>query len=636
MAKNTIIDGIAASEHLDSSGESLSIDGMDISSLGGSDSILNWEHGSKERPSQVVGKVTFARKIFKASDAKNKREKYFWNKVKKPFVYIKAELFDGIGHSGAQDVAAMLKYKNRDKGKKSRLVVGFSIEGGKMDKKGMVVTKSIARDVAITVKPCNKVCDAEIAQSDESDDFLYKNQDYDCEILQKGEFVINSRSYRDLIVSDIKKSFPKLKQDYQSKVDSFKDTKSFKQKSDKSDEIGKLASKPIGKPANAKPKRQFDSKSAPSTLKVGDRIKYEKKKMKTGKDIYNNPDTWKSENNMRKALVAGMMNAAPSALTGGAALASEDLMGAIQDVTNKKKNKKKIKKNHPAISFPMLGIENDPKSQVKRLDPKTMKDKAYKTTSGKEYSQADIEGKKIANKFTQNKIKKVKRKYPEYAETKTTADQNLNNKMAQRVSDTLNPERKAGTAMAGSGLESAYDYSKEKTREEMKANNGKGNFPSTQQHEGLHLTLGKIENVSSQKHRSALVNHMLDNFFEKDDLKDIQNMVEGIGYKSKPGVNIREEYLTHIMDLIQNPKKREYFHKQSSHANSGELPSKEAIQKDWDRMNRLKSGYLSVVKAMKSLDSKQLEDIYKKSQKKQPRKKVEVERVAPGVSGIKR
>ena len=31
MKKNTTIDGIAASEHLDSSGESLSIEGMDIS-----------------------------------------------------------------------------------------------------------------------------------------------------------------------------------------------------------------------------------------------------------------------------------------------------------------------------------------------------------------------------------------------------------------------------------------------------------------------------------------------------------------------------------------------------------------------------------------------------------------------------
>jgi hypothetical protein len=194
MKKNTIIDGIAASEHLDSSGESLSIEGMDISSLGGPDSILNWEHGSKEKPSQVVGKVTFARKIMKEKDAKNKREAYFWNKIKKPFLYIKAELFDGLGHSGAQDVAAMLKYKNKDKGEDSRLVVGFSIEGGKIEKKGMQVVKSIARDVAITVKPCNKVCDAELIEGDFDDDFLYKNNVFECEILKKTHFDIKKEN----------------------------------------------------------------------------------------------------------------------------------------------------------------------------------------------------------------------------------------------------------------------------------------------------------------------------------------------------------------------------------------------------------------------------------------------------------
>ena len=277
MKKNTIIDGIAASEHLDSSGESLSVKGMDISSLGGPDSILNWEHGAKESSRQVVGKVTFARKIFNKEECKTRREKYFWNKVKKPFVYIKAELFDGLGHSGAQDVAAMLKYKNKDKGEDSRLVVGFSIEGGKMDKKGMIVTKSIARDVAITVKPCNKVCDAEILENTKDEkDFLYKNQQYDCEILEKGDLYVNLNSYerfsktegkfRSMILADIQKTEKK------------------------------------------------------------ETIKIPAKKAKKSK--------YETKNNMRKALIAGMMGGAPSGKTGMAALATEDLLGS------KKKQKK--------------------------------------------------------------------------------------------------------------------------------------------------------------------------------------------------------------------------------------------------------------------------------------------------------
>jgi len=315
MKKNTIIDGIAASEHLDSSGESLSIEGMDISSLGGPDSILNWEHGSKDRPSQVVGKVTFAKKIMKKDGAKTKREKYFWNKIKKPFVYIKAELFDGIGHSGAQDVAAMLRYKNKDKGEESRLVVGFSIEGGKMDKKGMVVTKSIARDVAITVKPCNKVCDAELIEDNDDEDFLYKNQDFDCEILEKGSVKINTSAYRDLILSDIKKST-----------------------------VGNTT------------KRIFSSGEEPETLRTGDKILHNKTgSMRTGKDIYNDPKTWESpekkkpygtENSMRKALIAGMMAGSPDSLSGGAALAAEELVPEMQNVSVPSKKKgKKLKKS---------------------------------------------------------------------------------------------------------------------------------------------------------------------------------------------------------------------------------------------------------------------------------------------------
>jgi len=311
MAKNTIIDGIAASEHLDSSGESLSIEGMDISSLGGPDSILNWEHGSKDRPSQVVGKVTFARKIMKKDDAKNKREAYFWNKIKKPFVYIKAELFDGLGHSGAQDVAAMLKYKNKDKGKNSRLVVGFSIEGGKIEKKGMQVTKSIARDVAITVKPCNKVCDAELIEGNFDDDFLYKNQNWDCEILSKGEILTKSISYRNLIVKDIKKNGDAVEA-YQKKYNQIRregGLKENKKRNSKKKEIEKLANKKI--------------------------------------NISTTENTWNSseKNNMRKALIAGVMSGTPDSLTGGAALAAECLEGKIQNTSKPKKNKKKIDKN---------------------------------------------------------------------------------------------------------------------------------------------------------------------------------------------------------------------------------------------------------------------------------------------------
>jgi hypothetical protein len=987
MKKNTIIDGIAASEHLDSSGESLSIKGMDISSLGGPDSILNWEHGSKDRPSQVVGKVTFAKKMLKASDAKTKREKYFWNKVKKPMVYIKAELFDGIGHSGAQDVAAMLRYKNKDKGEDSRLVVGFSIEGGKMEKKGMVVTKSIARDVAITVKPCNKVCDAELIEDDVDEDFLYKNQQFDCEILNKGDLKLN-KGFRQLILEDIKKSLPS-KDDFNANAQRMIDTKSFKQKSDIADRIGKLASKPLSQPPEAKPKRQFTPDNAPKRdMQIGDRINYGKKgayKPKTGKDIYSNPDTWKSENNMRKAIVAGMMGGSPDSKTGGAALASEDLdatlqkpfrskaqrrfayaneekfggkegikeweektpknisekikknesqMNSLEDnpaylqhyspqaglksidpnkmgtgvdkrtrgrsLENKisfyyphnyespenivtgqskskytvkvpkdhkiyssqehgpdmirmakeknngifsmdhfintlkengyhgfksspsgidmvamfhelpvhseesivKKNEKleknetnhfflqphilfsveqpyhptKYKINHgaffnklkqkgfdvdhvsgkyggkensivvknptpeqasyinkvsqklgqdsvihsdglnhkmlylngekagkyhigqgtnihekepedfysttslgthfthnfdfdnlhsdrplkkheklkkmsqPDIGFPNLGIENNPRMNVKKLDKETMHEKKYKTKSGKEYSQADIEGKKIANKIfsglkkPQNTFEGVVKDGKEGVATNNASRKNeLRNMIIDKkrkdkekeVVEMLDP-KKAGTTIGTNRFEEGFDFSKVQTKEKMKQTKGKGNAPTTEKHESLHLALGNVARKYSKEHKKNLINHIIDNYFDPKDVKKLSHFVQDIGYK-KDDPHFKEEILTHAMDLTQNPKKRDRFHSKFSHILSEDLKPIEAQKKDDERMKRIKNSYLKAYKAMKKLTPGQLEAInHIYNRKKIKNNEVKVQKIPPGLSGIKR
>lgn len=161
--RGTFIHGVAASEHLDSSGERILVDGMDISSLERGEGLLNWEHKS-ENASHIVGKILKAKKIFKAEDCEDQNQLYFWNKGKAPFVYIVGELFDGVGHQQAKEVSAMLKYDalNRSEGNPSQKnVINFSVEGAKLEKKGTDITKSIARKVTITVIPCNKAALAE-------------------------------------------------------------------------------------------------------------------------------------------------------------------------------------------------------------------------------------------------------------------------------------------------------------------------------------------------------------------------------------------------------------------------------------------------------------------------------------------
>lgn len=549
MAKNTILDGIAASEHLDSSGESLSIEGMDISSLGGPDSILNWEHNSKTKPSQVVGKVTFARKIMKKSDAKNKREAYFWNKIKKPFVYIKAELFDGLGHSGAQDVAAMLKYKNKDKGKNSRLVVGFSIEGGKIEKKGMQVTKSIARDVAITVKPCNKVCDAELIEGDFDDDFLYKNQNWDCEILFKGEILTKSISYRNLIVKDIKKNGDAVEA-YQKKYNQIRregGLKENKKRNSKKKEIEKLANKKINTSITE--------------------------------------NTWNSseKNNMRKALIAGVISGTPDSLTGGAALAAECLEGKIQNTSKPKKNKKKIdksiKKGQAPIQFTQLAGKSKPQSEVPIL----------------------------SNPMQAARFQK-------------------------ELGDDV-PSSSEGMAMVtGQGKRRAISMEPSQTQKEMAQTKGRGNFPTAQYHEGFHDHINKIDQKYPElkDHTQSLMRYALDNFFHPQDrgsmlkyLKDIQ------GYKE----NVNEEALAHFSDFRTSPSLRNSFNTFHDLGKKGNLERQTRIKSSMKKLNNW-ANTVGLDDMKKIHANYQKKDAIAKLPIEKQKEMVKPERFKPGESGL--
>jgi hypothetical protein len=156
----TWIHGIGSSEHTDSSGEKLLVNGIDVSSI--DEMTINWEHKT-DQSSQIVGKVIEAKKILKESDCENEHHMYFWKKAHEvPYLYIKAVLFDKYGHNGAQDVAAMFKFSHDNfDGKQQKCVLGFSIEGSKVDKDGHIIKKSIARRMTVTQNPCNKVCVAE-------------------------------------------------------------------------------------------------------------------------------------------------------------------------------------------------------------------------------------------------------------------------------------------------------------------------------------------------------------------------------------------------------------------------------------------------------------------------------------------
>ena len=161
---STFIHGIGQCQVLDKSSELVDLKGHDITSLAKT-GVFNWEHQNNS-PATLVGKILKAKKIFSKADCENDAELYFWNKCKVPYLYVMGELLDEYT-SSARECAGQMKY-SRDNPDKAPLL-GFSIEGSEIPntRKGMVITRSIARKVTMTQAPCNAMCIAEIYENPE-------------------------------------------------------------------------------------------------------------------------------------------------------------------------------------------------------------------------------------------------------------------------------------------------------------------------------------------------------------------------------------------------------------------------------------------------------------------------------------
>ena len=177
---STFIDGIGQCQVLDKSGELVDLKGHDITSLDKT-GTFTWEH-QINTPATLVGKILKAKKIFSKDDCENERELYFWNKCKNPYLYVMGELLDDYTAS-AKECAGQMKY-SKDKPGQAPLL-GFSVEGSEIPntRKGMIITRSIARKITLTQSPCNSMCIAEILESPEQksqikDDFeeIFKSE----------------------------------------------------------------------------------------------------------------------------------------------------------------------------------------------------------------------------------------------------------------------------------------------------------------------------------------------------------------------------------------------------------------------------------------------------------------------------
>lgn len=263
----TIVDGVGSSQALDTSGEIVDLKGLDISSLLGAPA--NWEHESK-LPSQVIGKIIEAHKVFSEEDCKNSRHKYYWNKIHLPFLYCAIRLFDEKENLKPSAVEAAALFKDDAAHPNEPPMVGFSIEGAKLGKTGSVITHSIARKLTVTCIPANKTCVAEMVPNKKA------SKDDDIGSLFKGELELFQ--FEPTYIELLEKK-EKLKKDN-----------------------GGLGMAGTGNPAF-----------------VGTQLAMDEHEVPPSRNELNEP------RKLVKALDAGSSMAAPSQLVGGAALGKESL-----------------------------------------------------------------------------------------------------------------------------------------------------------------------------------------------------------------------------------------------------------------------------------------------------------------------
>jgi hypothetical protein len=154
MAKKPLeIDACAGSQLRDTQGEMLSVEGADISELQAGKGRWNDNHGKGFFNS--VGRITHAKKIFKEEDCDDDRQKYYWNKVKAPYVYVKGYLYDDEDHPNAKAAAAILRNVHKTD---CPLKLKASVEGGVISR-GISDPSLLARtkihSVALTFTPAN-------------------------------------------------------------------------------------------------------------------------------------------------------------------------------------------------------------------------------------------------------------------------------------------------------------------------------------------------------------------------------------------------------------------------------------------------------------------------------------------------
>lgn len=153
MSKALKLDGVVGSQLRDTQGEMLSVEGADISELEAGRGRWNDNHGKGFF--NTIGRITEAKKIFKAEDCENDRHRYYWEKIKAPYIYAAGYLYNDEEHQNAKAAAAILRNIHKAD---TPLKLKASVEGGVIArgiKDPTLLAQTKIHSVAITFTPAN-------------------------------------------------------------------------------------------------------------------------------------------------------------------------------------------------------------------------------------------------------------------------------------------------------------------------------------------------------------------------------------------------------------------------------------------------------------------------------------------------
>ena len=162
--------GAIAAENPDNAGETILIDGIDISRL----TLMKDEHPEQDTFFSSLGSINNAKKIYSEVDCEDYKQLRCWKYTQVPFLYGEGELADDTEHPNAKSAAAMLKFSQGE----NPLDIGWSIDGGiserrddagnvveteydeagKVIKQGNILAGTVALAASLTVKRCNPKC----------------------------------------------------------------------------------------------------------------------------------------------------------------------------------------------------------------------------------------------------------------------------------------------------------------------------------------------------------------------------------------------------------------------------------------------------------------------------------------------